>query len=325
MSVLIPLMRGAFMICTVMYGSGVKIGMGDIRQGLKPTRLAQPRAMSVSCAGAAGTTTPGAAAPPSASGSGPATASSTTASASLAPHYPSGRFATRTSCSVDMDRVIKGRSIVASGGEATPKRSEGVSGAKASDASDRNFTMKRIGKIFEEIVDYDNLRLAFWKASRGKRSRDDQISFGRNLDDELARLRDGLRNLNYFIGDFKRFTIYDPKEREICAATFGERVLHHAIMNVCESYFDKWLIYDSYACRKGKGQIAAVKRAREFAGKYTWFMKCDFRKYFDSIPHDRLKFALARKFKDRKVLDWFYKIIDSYEKTKGRGLPIGYG
>jgi hypothetical protein len=52
-------------------------------------------------------------------------------------------------------------------------------------------------------------------------------------------------------------------------------------------------------------------------------MKCDFRKYFDSIPHDRLKFALARKFKDRKVLDWFYKIIDSYEKTDGRGLPIG--
>ena len=49
----------------------------------------------------------------------------------------------------------------------------------------------------------------------------------------------------------------------------------------------------------------------------------DFRKYFDSIPHDKLKFALARKFKDRKVLDWFYKIIDSYEKTDGRGLPIG--
>lgn len=183
--------------------------------------------------------------------------------------------------------------------------------------------MKRVGKIFEEIVEYDNLRLAFWKASRGKRSRDDQISFGRNLDDELTRLRDGLRNLNYFIGDFKRFTIYDPKEREICAATFGERVLHHAIMNVCESYFDKWLIYDSYACRKGKGQIAAVKRAREFASKYCWFMKCDFKKYFDSIPHDKLKFALARKFKDRKVLDWFYKIIDSYEKTDGRGLPIG--
>ena len=85
MSVLIPLMRGDFTICMVMCGSGVKIGMGDIRQGLKPTRLARPRAITVSCAGAAGTTAPGSAAPPSAAGAGPATAAASVASASLAP------------------------------------------------------------------------------------------------------------------------------------------------------------------------------------------------------------------------------------------------
>lgn len=183
--------------------------------------------------------------------------------------------------------------------------------------------MKRIGHLFESIVDPDNLRLAFFKASCGKRHRDDQSRFMRNLEDEIVRIRTGLLDGSYPVGDYRRFMIYDPKEREICAASFGERVLHHAIMNICEPYFDKWLIFDSYACRKGKGQLAAVKRACKFASCNRWFMKCDIRKYFDSIPHDRLKAALSRKFKDDPLLSWFDRIIDSYEKTPGRGLPIG--
>jgi len=183
--------------------------------------------------------------------------------------------------------------------------------------------MKRIGYLFDKVIDPENLRLAFLKASRGKCQRADQRRFRDNLGTEICRLRDGLISGKYPIGDFKRFTIFDPKEREICAASFGERVLQHALMNVCEPYFDKWLVYDSYACRVGKGQVAAVKRAREYAHRHKWFMKCDFRKCFDSIPHDRLKAALARRFKDSFVLGWFCRIIDSYEKSAGRGLPIG--
>ena len=183
--------------------------------------------------------------------------------------------------------------------------------------------MKRVGHLFDAVIKRDNLLLAFWKASRGKRVRDDQRCFASNLEEELAKLRDGLLSGEYPIGDFRRFTIYDPKEREICAAAFGERVLHHALMNVCEPYFEKWLIFDSYACRAGKGQVVAVKRAQHFAHRYEWFMKCDFRKYFDSIPHDKLKAALLHKFKDKAILGWFFRIIDSYEKTSQRGLPMG--
>ena len=183
--------------------------------------------------------------------------------------------------------------------------------------------MKRIGNLFERVIDPENLRLAFLKASRGKRHRVDQQAWQSNLEENVVRLRDGLMRLDYPIGDYRRFTIYEPKEREICAASFGERVLHHALMNVCEPYFDKWLVFDSYACRVGKGQKDAFVRARQFAHRYRWFLKCDFRKYFDSIPHDRLKAMLARRFKDPMVLAWLGRIIDSYEKTPGRGLPIG--
>lgn len=183
--------------------------------------------------------------------------------------------------------------------------------------------MKRVGNIFGEIVERDNLRDAFLKASRGKRLRLDQRRYAMNLNIEIERLYEGLLNIDYPVGNYTRFMIYDPKEREICVAPFGERVLHHAIMNVCERYFNRWLIFDTYACRKGKGQLRAVRRAAHFAASYKWFLKCDFRKFFDSIPHAGLKQMIAHKFKDPSVVAWFERIINAYEKTEGRGLPIG--
>lgn len=183
--------------------------------------------------------------------------------------------------------------------------------------------MKRVGNLFSGIIDPENLRLAFWKASKGKRHREDQRHFQDNLEDNLAELRQGLVDGNYPIGEYRQFTIFDPKERVICAASFPERVLHHALMNVCEPYFDKWLIFDSYACRKGKGQLAAVNRAKDFAGKFQYYLKCDFRKYFDTIPHRGLKTALRDKIKDESVIYWFDKIIDCYCTESGTGLPIG--
>lgn len=183
--------------------------------------------------------------------------------------------------------------------------------------------MKRVGHLFDAVVERENLLLAFARASRGKSSCLAQIGYAANLRDEIEVLRTGLVDGTYPVGIYTQFTIHDPKERIITAATFRERVLHHALMNVCERYFDKWQIFDSYASRRGKGQMAAVRRAQEFASHYAWFLKCDFRKYFDSIPHDRLKRMLRHKFKDEKVLYWFERIIDSYEVSSDRGLPIG--
>lgn len=183
--------------------------------------------------------------------------------------------------------------------------------------------MKRIGWVLGRILDPDNLRLAFWKASRGKRHRADQREWQDSLEERIEELRMGIENLTYPVGEYRRFTIYEPKEREICAAAFGERVLHHAIMNICEPYFDRWLVADTFACRKGKGQSAAVDRAAHFARHHEWFMKCDFRKYFDSIPHDGVRRMLERRFKDPGLLEWFWRIVGAYEKTPGRGVPIG--
>lgn len=183
--------------------------------------------------------------------------------------------------------------------------------------------MKRVGFLFEQILDRENLLLAYAKASRGKCLHRERLDFASNLEGNLNVLSLGMRDLSYPVGNYVRFTIHDPKEREICAAPFAERVLHHAMMNVCGPCFERCLIADSYASRKGKGQIRAVRRAREFAHRNRWFLKCDIRKFFDSILYRPLLAKLGRKFKDPFVVAWFEKLITSYEKTPGRGLPIG--
>jgi len=125
------------------------------------------------------------------------------------------------------------------------------------------------------------------------------------------------------VGDYNFFTIFEPKERLICAASFPERVLHHAIINICHPVFERYQVFHSYATRKGKGQYAAISFASKNQKKYKWFCKLDVRKYFDSIPHDRLIKFLNHHFKEKKVLDIFEKITHSYKYQDGKGLPIG--
>ena len=183
--------------------------------------------------------------------------------------------------------------------------------------------MKRAGRLMERVLDRETLREAFARASRGKRTKRDAAAFGMRLDENLAELARDLAEGTYTVGPYHQFTIFDPKERLITAPCFRDRVLHHAVTLVCEPVFERFLIADTFACRRGKGREAAVERARHFARRYPWFLKLDIRKYFNSIDHEVLLGRLARKFKDRRLLDLFGRIIASYEVAPGRGVPIG--
>jgi retron-type reverse transcriptase len=125
------------------------------------------------------------------------------------------------------------------------------------------------------------------------------------------------------VGNYHYFTIHDPKERTICAATFTERVLHHAIMNICHPVFEKFQIFDSYATRPGKGQYAALDRAKLFTQHNQWFCKLDIRKYFDSISHTKLNNMLKQQIKDQQLLVLLQQIVKSYCVKQGKGIPIG--
>jgi len=183
--------------------------------------------------------------------------------------------------------------------------------------------VKRVGNLYLRIAEPENLRLAFWKAQRGKSGKAEVMAFRRRLEANLAQLRSHLLRREVPVGDYHYFTVYDPKERRICAAAFPERVLHHAVMNVCEPVFERYQVFDSYASRKGKGTYAALQRAARFTRRHRWYIKLDVRKYFDSIDHCVLKRLLGRLFKDSDLLKLLDRVIDSYETAPGKGVPIG--
>lgn len=183
--------------------------------------------------------------------------------------------------------------------------------------------MKRAGHLIEKIVELQNLELAFYKAQKGKADKREVMEYGKRLQANLRKLQTQILSGDIETGSYHYFTIYDPKKRLICAAPFGQRVLHHALMNVCHPVFERVQIFDSYASRLEKGTYAALARAKHFIRRYKWFLKLDYRKYFDSLDHIVIKHQLRSLFKDSRLLSIFEKIIDSYQASPAKGVPIG--
>jgi len=183
--------------------------------------------------------------------------------------------------------------------------------------------VKRIGYLYQRIPDYDNLLGAFHAAARGKHRGDEVRKFRDSLDENIRDLRSDLLSERVALGDYHYFTIYDPKERRICAASFRERVIHHAVMNVVGRHLERPLIDGTFACRQGKGQHRAALAARQFAARFPFFLKMDIRKYYDTIDHVRVADQLRRIFKDAALLRFFDRLLRTYHTQPGRGLPIG--
>lgn len=185
--------------------------------------------------------------------------------------------------------------------------------------------MKRATQLFDKVVAFDNLLLASHKAARSKRHKIRVAHFLFHLEKELLQLQDELQSGTYCPRAYHHFDIKDPKPRRISAADFRDRVVHHAVCNVLEPVFERRLIYDTWACRVGKGTHAAVYRAQAFSRHYRYFLKCDIRRFFESVDHTMLKALLTRIIKDKPLLDLLTTVIDTpvIGHQVGKGLPIG--
>jgi retron-type reverse transcriptase len=171
--------------------------------------------------------------------------------------------------------------------------------------------MKRHKQLYARICDFENLRLAFKNAARGKRGRPDVAAFEYNLEENLLALQDELQRQTYAPGKYYNFHIHDPKPRLISAAPFRDRVAHHALCRIIEPLFERRFIYDSYACRVGKGTHAALDRAQEYARQFPYVLQLDLEHFFPSMDHGVLRQQLERVIGDRDVLWLADKILDS--------------
>ena len=126
----------------------------------------------------------------------------------------------------------------------------------------------------------------------------------------LLELRDALAARAYEPGRSVCFFVERPKLREIFAADFRDRVVHHVLVSYLEKTWERVFIHDSYACRKGKGVHAAVARLQEFMRQATangtrcaWTLQLDIRNYFMTIDRGRLFAMLHARFDARRADD----------------------
>jgi len=185
--------------------------------------------------------------------------------------------------------------------------------------------MKRSGHLFEQVADFHALIAAAKRAARGKSESLSAAAFIFNMEGEVLRLQREILDGSYRPLPYRTFYISDPKPRTISAADFRDRVAHHALCAVLEPLFERAAIYDSYACRPGKGSHRAVRRAQQFSRRFGRFLKLDIRKFFESLDHEVLKAGVRRLVKDRRLLERADRIIahGAPGSPSGKGLPIG--
>jgi len=182
--------------------------------------------------------------------------------------------------------------------------------------------MKRHGNLFEAIVDKDTLYQAYRNARKGKSWQNTISVFERNLEENLNKIQQSLINKTFTTSPYKIFSVHEPKERLIYRLPFNpDRVVQHALMDVVEPIWDKLFIYDSYACRKGKGIHSGSRRTMEFIRQGGYCLKMDVSKFYASINHDILYEIVQRKIKCPDTLWLLHDIIYSIEGPVN--IPIG--
>ncbi len=184
--------------------------------------------------------------------------------------------------------------------------------------------------IFKDIISIENIFDAWREFIKGKQNKGDTQDFALDLEDNIFVLHHDLSDGTYTHGSYQQFRISDPKPRVISKASVRDRLLHHAIYRNLYPGFDKTFVYDSFSCRTGKGVHKAfarlVKVARKVSCGYVrpcWALKCDMRKFFDSIDHQILMNQLAERIDDNCLLGLLTNIIQSFSASEGRGIPLG--
>ncbi len=182
--------------------------------------------------------------------------------------------------------------------------------------------MQVYSDVFEQIISIDNLFAAWEEFVFDKRGKIDVQEFSFHLEENIFRLHRDLAHRKYKHGAYSGFYICDPKVRHIHKATVRDRVLHHAIFRILNPIFEPTFIAHSFSCRIGKGTHNGVEALERMLRKESknyrhqaYALKCDVRKFFDSIDQDILMQIMQKRIKDEKTLWLLKEIVTSYNAS----------
>jgi len=133
---------------------------------------------------------------------------------------------------------------------------------------------------------------AYYDARRNKRSTVNALAFEIDYERKLFELYEEIKSRKYKISPSICFISFKPVQREIFAADFRDRVVHHLIYNYISPFFERLFINDSYSCRIGKGTSYGIKRLDHFIRSCSdnykrdcYVLKLDIKGYFMAIDH----------------------------------------
>lgn len=149
---------------------------------------------------------------------------------------------------------------------------------------------------------FSELVQAYYDCRRSKRNSASALTFEMNLERNLVKLHDDLLSGNYRPGRSICFVVTRPKAREVWAADFRDRIVHHLMYNHIGASIEATFIADSCACIKGRGTLYATKRleskirgATQNWSKPCWYLKLDLANFFVAIDKEVLRKQLATK------------------------------
>ncbi|MBL4899487.1 MAG: hypothetical protein JKX76_07555 [Colwellia sp.] len=203
-------------------------------------------------------------------------------------------------------------------------------------------------------LSFANVYQQYLLCRKNKRNTVNALRFEVVQEQELLRLTDELQNRTYTPSRSVCFFASRPKLREIFAADFRDRIVHHILVDYLEQIFEPIFIEQSFACRKGKGVHAGVKTLQKYCRKVScngskpaYFMQLDIANYFMSIDKTILFSLLNKHVNDANAL-WLTKLLVFHDCTEnftlkgnlellkaipahktlintpnGKGLPIG--
>lgn len=185
-----------------------------------------------------------------------------------------------------------------------------------------------VKNVFDKIVSFENLLNAEKEVGAGKKGeRDEVLLFREDLENNIFKLQDCMKQLTHPEAHYNIFYVYEPKVRKVIDIDYKNKIIQRAIYDVINPLICKGFITDTYSCVDDRGQLRAAKKLYNWEKMLSrrpgqwYYLKIDIAKFFYRIPHDILCRTIDKKIGDRRAATLIKGYIE--EKVIPFGLPLG--
>lgn len=170
----------------------------------------------------------------------------------------------------------------------------------------KNMTIRN---VYYEITSFHTLMVADTHVSKGKRENTERLRFYDNREGNLEEISTLLRAGKVPKVEYHSFYVYVPKVRKVIFIDYWSKVVQRAIYDVLNPKICRTFIEHTYACVKGRGQLAAMEqlytwmRETRTSGTEWYYYKFDVAKFFYRIDHEILMDICRKKIDDPRTVD----------------------